>query len=60
MSYIFEVKSSNVKGIIEVFESDSDKAIHVVNKMGLKYTSMRPSICIYHIQYTMKHNYWKL
>lgn len=52
--YIFDVYTKGVKGIIEVEALDDQEAITKVNKLGLKFSSMRPSICVYHIQYTMK------
>lgn len=59
--YIFDVYTKDVKGIVEVEASDDQEAITKVNKLNLKFSSMRPSICVYHIQYTMKDvNRWKL
>ena len=59
--YIFDVYNKDVKGIIEVTASDDQGAIEIVNKLGLKFSSMRPDICVYHIQYAMKDTKrWKL
>ena len=61
MKYIFDVHSKGVNGIIEVEASGDQEAIAKVNNLGLKFSSMRPSICVYHIQYTMKDTKrWKL
>ena len=61
MKYIFDVYSKGVNGIVEVEASDDQEAIKVVSKMGLKFSSMRPHICVYHIQYVMKGaKHWKL
>lgn len=59
--YVFDVYNKDVKGIIEVTASDDQGAIEIVNKLGLKFISMRPDICVYHIQYAMKDTKrWKL
>lgn len=61
MKYIFDVYTKDVKGIVEVEASDDQEAIAKVTKLGLKFSSMRPSICVYHIQYAMNDvNRWKL
>ena len=52
--YIFDVYTKYMKGIIEVEASNDQEAIAKVNKLGLKFYYMRPSICVYHIQYAMK------
>lgn len=54
MKYIFDVYTKDVKGIIEVEASEDQEAIAKVNKLGLKFSSIRPHICVYHIQYAMK------
>lgn len=51
---IFDVYMKDVKGVVEVESSDDQGAIAKVNKSGLKFSSMRPNICVYHIQYAMK------
>lgn len=52
--YIFDVYTKGVKGIIEVEALDDQEAIAEVDKLGLKFSYMRPHICVYHIQYAMK------
>ena len=54
MKFIFDVYNKDVKGIIEVNASGDQDAIEKVAKLGLKFSSMRPEICVYHIQYAMK------
>ena len=53
MIYIFDVYGSGISGIIEVSAKDSEDAIKKVNNLGLKFSSMRNSISIYKIQYSM-------
>ena len=61
MSYIFAVYGNGISGIIEVSEKDSEDAIEKVNDLGLKFSSMRDSISIYKIQYSMVNTKkWKL
>ena len=61
MSYIFNVYRDGVSGIIEVSAKDPEDAIKKVNNLGLKFSSMRDSISIYKIQYSMVNtNKWKL
>jgi hypothetical protein len=47
------VYGNGVSGIIEVSAKDSEDAIKKVNNLGLKFSSMRNSISIYKIQYSM-------
>ena len=54
MKFIFDVYNKDVKGIVEVNASGDQDAIEKVTKLGLKFSSMRPEICVYHIQYAMK------
>ena len=54
MKFIFDVYNKDIKGIIEVTAKDDQDAINKVSELGLKFSSMRPSLCVYHIQYTMK------
>ena len=54
MKFIFDVYNKDVKGIIEVNAFDDQDAIEKVTKLGLKFSSMRPELCVYHIQYAMK------
>ena len=61
MKFVFDGYILVVKGIIEVNASDDQDAIEKVTKLGLKFSSMRPHICVYHIQYAMKDTKrWKL
>lgn len=61
MSYIFNVYRDGVSGIIEVSAKDPEDAIKKVNNLGLKFSSMRDSISIYKIQYSIVNtNKWKL
>ena len=53
MKYVFDVYTTNVRGIIEVEAKDDQDAIDKVNKLGLKFKSMREHICIYKIQYAI-------
>ena len=53
MSYIFDVYGNGISGIIEVSAKDSEDAINKVNNLGLKFSSMRDSVSIYKIQYSM-------
>ena len=53
MSYIFDVYGNGVSGIIEVSAKDSEDVINKVNNLGLKFKSMRNSLSIYKIQYSM-------
>ena len=53
LKYVFDVYTTNVRGIIEVEAKDDQDAIDKVNKLGLKFKSMREHICIYKIQYTI-------
>ena len=52
LKYVFDVYTTDVKGIIEVEAKDDQDAIAKVNKFGLKFNRMREHICIYKIQYT--------
>ena len=54
MKFVFDVYNEYTKGIIEITAKDDQDAINKVAKLGLKFSSMRPDICVYHIQYTMK------
>lgn len=54
MKFIFDVYNGYTKGIIEITAKDDQDAINKVSELGLKFSSMRPEICVYHIQYTMK------
>lgn len=56
MKFIFDVYTDSIKGIIEVTASDDQEAINKVNKLGLKFSSMRQDLGIYSIQYTSKYN----
>lgn len=59
MKFIFDVYNNSVKGIIEVEAKDDQDAIQQITGMGLKFSSMRPSICVYKIQYAMvDHKRW--
>lgn len=61
MSYIFDVYGNGVSGIIEVSAKDSEDAINKVNNLGLKFKSMRNSLLIYKIQYSIVNTKkWKL
>ena len=61
MSYIFDVYGNGVSGIIEISSKDSEDAIKKVNNLGLKFKSMRNSISIHKIQYSMVNTKkWKL
>ena len=61
MNYIFDVYGNGVSWIIEVSAKDLEDAIKKVNNLGLKFSSMRNSISIYKIQYSMINtNKWKL
>ena len=53
MSYIFHVYRDSMAGIIEISAKDPEDAIKKVNNLGLKFSSMRDSISIYKIQYSM-------
>jgi hypothetical protein len=52
MKYIFNIYNNDLNGIIEVEAPNDQKAIEIVNNLGLKFNSMQPSICVYKIQYT--------
>ena len=54
MKFIFDVYNEYTKGIIEILAKDDQDAINKVAELGLKFSSMRPDICVYHIQYAMK------
>ena len=61
MKFIFDVYNEHTKGIIEVTAKDDQDAINKVAKLGLKFSSMKTAICIYHIEYTRKDsNRWGL
>ena len=51
LRYVFDVYTTDVKGIVEVEAKDDQDAIAKVNKLGLKFNHMREHICIYKIQY---------
>ena len=53
MSYIFNIYGNGISGIVEVQAKDPEDAIKKVNNLGLKFSSMRDSISIYKIQYSM-------
>ena len=60
MKFIFDVYNEYTKGIIEITAKDDQDAINKVGKLGLKFSSMRPEICVYHIEYTRKDsNRWR-
>lgn len=52
LKYIFDVYTTDVKGIIEVEAKNDQDAIDKVNKLGLKFSRMIEHICVYKIQYT--------
>lgn len=54
MKFIFDVYNEYAKGIIEITAKDDQDAINKIGKLGLKFSSMKPAICIYHIEYTRK------
>ena len=56
MKFVFDVYNEYTKGIIEITAKDDQDAINKVTELGLKFSSMRPNICVYHIQYAMKDN----
>ena len=61
MSYIFDVYRDSLAGIIEVSAKNPEDAIKKVNDLGFKFSSMRDSISIYKIQYSMVNTKkWKL
>lgn len=54
MKFIFDVYNEYTKGIIEITAKDDQDAINKVSKLGLKFSSMKPDICVYQIQYARK------
>ena len=52
LKYVFDVYTTDVKGIIEVEAKDDQDAVAKVSKLGLKFKCMREHICIYKVQYT--------
>ena len=46
MKFIFDVYNEYTKGIIEITAKDDQDAINKVSNLGLKFSSMRPDICV--------------